>query len=1242
MGDDSAGDSSEAEHDNGGEDGFPVVGIGASAGGLAAFERLFEALLDRTGLAYVVVQHLAPERESELTSILQNYSSMPVEVIEDRVQLEPDHVYVLPAGKSLTIKERTLLLEEASDGDRAHISIDHFFQSLAEACREQAVAVVLSGTGSDGSRGLRAIKDRGGLTLVQSPDEADYPSMPQNAISTERVDLVLPVAELADRLANYANIDADSDESKHSDVAITDAYRAILSRLHSVTGHDFSKYKRSTVRRRIERRMQLQKINDLAAYRRCVESNREEAEALFDELLITVTEFFRDPEAFEALQRDVVPYLYENKEPDETIRGWVPGCATGEEVYSIAMLLWEEARRRDVYPDFKLFATDLDEHAIEQARRGLYSEPACAKLSSTRRRRFFNPEAGGFKIVNDLRDRVLFAVHDVLQDPPFARQDLVSCRNLLIYLQPEAQNTVFERLHYALRPGGRLFLGASESRGKARDMFATVDKEHRIYRPKSIRRKILPISDTMRSKPHGENAERTTTVPTAGEEPDYSLDRHHHRLLAEQYGPASVLVDGEYRILHVSGDAGDFLRIPSGEPTDDLLKTIRSELRLSLRTALVDAFEKHHTTTTGDVSYRDDETTRRVKMIVKPVTSPLLDQLTDRANLAQVIFEPVETAPPDDWSDVTDISADDEPMRNVVEKLEEENERLGRELRDTIERYETTTEELKTSNEELLTINEELQSTTEELETSKEELQSTNEELTTVNDELSHKVAELDDVNSDLKNLLSSTEIGTIFLDRELTIRRFTEPVRAYFNVLDTDLGRPIQHITHQLDYDELIDDVRRVLDDLQPVEREIGAENGDWYVARIHPYRTLDDRIDGVVVTFYEVTDRKEAKRQLARSELLFHTIFDRASDALFLFRLDEDGEPSAFTEVNEGACQRLDYDQVELLQMTLYDFVDSSSVDLDRYLHELRKQGEAVDEVRFETGSGELVEHEINSRLFTIAGERAVITVSRDISGRKEYERMLLEAKDESERLADLRASFLANMSHEIRTPLTSIVGVSQLLEQKDLPEEYHRMVELIRTSGRRLQQTLDSVLDISRLEAGEMNPTYRRYDVVSQVKDDVEMLEAQADRRGIELQFHSPDDELYFWTDAGFLNRIVYNLTENAIKFTDEGSVTVELERVDDELRLVVEDTGIGIDEDFLPHLFDKFKQASGGTRRDYSGSGLGLSLIDQLVELMGGEIDVESEKGEGTTFRVTIPEHRREDEEHDTDSPPEETK
>ena len=1199
------------DSDNGVVD-FPVVALGASAGGLAALGDFFGAVAVDLGMAYVVVQHLSPDRESELTEILQRRTKMPVQQIRGDATVEPDHIYVIAPDSSLRIHDHVLTPGAVSLDRRRHVSVDHFFESLASACHHNAIGVILSGTRSDGTRGVEAIKEKGGVTFAQSPDEAEYPSMPQSAIDSGRVDLVLPAEEIALRLAHLAPgefSEAPVEEDQ-------DVFQGILSHVHSVSGHDFTNYKRSTLERRIERRRKLLQVSSQRELLELLRKDDVATRVLFHEMLIGVTRFFRNPEAFEALREKVLSKLIAST-GEEPLRIWVPACSTGEEAYTLAILIAEEARRQDVVLDFKVFATDIDSTAIDSARRGIFSATSCKHLDEALLSRYLKPHGDAFRVHQSLRDRLLFAVHDVLKDPPFAKQHLISCRNLLIYLDDKAQRTALKTLHYALRSDGFLFLGASEFLGSSGNLFDTVDSSHRIFSPREVRNLPMLSADFSGLR----SLTQLSREPSTSSANDVTIARVHNETLARAYAPPSVLVDEAHEIRHVIGDVRPFLRVAPGRPTKDILKSVQPQLRLQLRTLLMAAFEEQTEACKAPLSVEYDGKPVWIRLRVRYVGA----SRTQGEGFGLVTFESLEgpSEPPVAEEKEEEDGPKETSLREAVRRLEEEIDQTRQELDLTVERYETAMEELQTSNEELLTINEELQSTTEELETSTEELQSTNEELIAVNDELKHKIDQLDDVNNDLSNLLSATNIGTIFLDREMQLKRFTDPVKKYFNVLESDLGRPLEHLTHRLEYDDLVGDAEKVLESLQPREMMTRAQDGSSYLIRLLPYRTTDDRIDGVVLTFFDITDRQEVLDKLEESEQLFRTVFESASDALFLFRLDDVEEPSTFVEVNDSACRHLGYSHRELTRMNLVDLIEPTSLDPRAYLRNLEETGRAVAEVDLQTRRGVVQQEELNSHRFLLEGKPMVLTLGRDITQRKAYEEGLVLAKEESERLAELRATFLANMSHEIRTPLTSIIGVSQLLSEDELSDSQQEMVQLIRTSGRRLHQTLNSVLDISRIEAGEMVPSFVDVDVVAQVHEDIEVLRPMATQKALTLTLHSPDEGLTFRTDPGFLTRIVYNLVENAIKFTSEGVILVSVEMEGDDLCLRVSDTGIGIPEKFLPRLFEKFKQASTGLHRSFEGSGLGLALVKTLIDMLGGSVEVKSKQDKGSTFTIRLP-------------------
>ena len=1193
---------------------FPVVGIGASAGGLAALKRFLSALPSDTGMAFVVVQHLSPDVESDLPSILARSTDMAVEPLDEPRPLEANHVFIIQPNTAVELTDGVLQPTRPSTETRYRTSVDTFLVSLAAERKHNAVAVILSGTGSDGCRGIEAIKKNDGLALAQSPEDAEYAGMPQSAIDTGLVDLVLPADELARRLEQYFEIGSrvDSREVAELDQDDRECFADVLDEIRRHTGHDFSEYKTPTLLRRIARRMSLNRLSDMRQYLTSLKSNPEEISRLFHDLLIPVTDFFRDPEVFEALRTTVIPEILASKPPGDEIRVWVPGCATGQEAYSIGMLLLDAVEDADHFASVKIFATDVDESLISTARDGVYLAPSVQKVPEDLRERYFTQSNGSYHIDKRLREVVLFAVHDLLRDPPFARLDLVSCRNLLIYLKRSAQERVFNVFHYALQPEGFLLLGSSESADSFGELFSRVDKPHRIYKSLPSRSPKLPV-DTRRGSSLSDmtlDASGLAGRQSRGRE----ADQLHRQLLIDEFAPPSLLVNRDYEVVHISGDTQRFLGVPEGVPSRDVMKMVDPAIRLELRTALIDVFEEGESTLLGPVRLTDSPSEPEVQIEVRTARS------NGERPMAQVIFHSDGPVSPRPRRPVEPEITDDSASK-IIHNLERELERTQQRLRSTIEEYETSNEELKASNEELLTINEELQSTTEELETSKEELQATNEELSTVNQELNAKLDELNELNSDLQNLFASTDIGTLFLDKKLRIRRFSEPVTDFFNLLDTDVGRPLDHITHQLDYDNFVEDARDVLNELRTIEREVTSDLQRHYVMRMLPYRTVDDRIDGVVITFFDDTDRIRAQEEVAESEMLFRTVFESASDAMYLLELEEDGF-STFQRANTAAADRLGYAQSDLERLTLADIVEQGTADLTALHQSLHTEGVATAEWSVVTRDGRSIPVEALAHSFEISDKQRVLLVSRDISTHKAYEEALLDAKEESDRLAELRAAFLANMSHEIRTPLTTILGLAQMLDD-DLPGRQSKMVRIIRSSGRRLQQTLDSVLDLSRLEAGQMGINPSEIDPVEQLEEIVEMYRPIADRRDVSVDLVDSDAPHSFLTDPTFLNRIATNLIDNAIKFTEEGGVEVRVSGNHKTLRLEVEDTGIGIDPDFLPHLFDKFEQASQGLSRSHEGSGLGMALVKHMVELLDAKIEVDSTQGEGTTFRLDIP-------------------
>ena len=831
---------------------FPIVGVGASAGGVEALEYLFKAMPPEPGMAFVIVTHLAPGRESMLPEILARDTRMPVLIAEHDQAVLLNHVYVAPADAVLSITKGRLDVRGSADG-RARTPIDSFFATLAEDQGEYAIGIVLSGAGSDGTLGIKAIKEHGGLTLAQATDHSGprHSSMPESAIASGLVDLAVPVETMPEQLAAYVRGFDILDKEVDKDERAETTRGVICAILLDQTGHDFSGYKTRTFYRRLERRMQVLQIPSLAAYTDRLRQDLDEVNTLFRDLLIGVTNFFRDTKAFEALEQLVMARLFEGKGPADTIRVWVPGCATGEESYSLAILLREQSEQSRSRAKVQIFATDIDEAALGMARAGHYPDTLLQGVSKERLERFFTSEGTSYVISKQIRDMCVFSSHSVVRDPPFSRMDLISCRNLLIYLNSELQNHVIPIFHYALKPNGFLFLGTSENITQHRDLFTSIDKKSRVFQRREDGAAMPHLPVLFRRHGIGSGGLPESKGPTGR-----SLRQSIEARVLERYAPAHVVVTREGDVVNYSAGTGKYLEAPPGRPSRALMAIARRGLRLPLRSALHEAIESERTAVRDNVELEGGDKSEFVTITVEPLHDD------DKESLYLVVF-----------SDLRAPAAHEEPpAKQRRGKARDANlEQLERELRDSRERlqsmaeeYETAIEELKSSNEEMVSVNEELQSTNEELETSKEELQSVNEELQTVNHELTVKIDELDRANSDLRNLYESTEIATIFLGRDLIIRSFTPAVTRIFNLIPGDRGRPLTDIAHHLDYAQLPQDVQQVFGVRQPLERRVDRRDGTaHYIVRALPYWTGSGKVEGAVLTFSDVTGLAQAEEQ-------------------------------------------------------------------------------------------------------------------------------------------------------------------------------------------------------------------------------------------------------------------------------------------------------------------------------------------------------------------------------------------
>ncbi len=838
---------------------FSIVGIGASAGGLEALEQLLGNVSEGRGIAYVIVQHLDPTHKGIMPELLQRMTHMKVTQVKDRTPVKPDQVYVIPPNKDMSVLHGVLHLLEPTMPRGLRLPIDFFFRSLAEDQREHSVGIILSGMGTDGTLGIKAIKELGGLVLVQDPATAKFDSMPRSAIGTGLVDYVAPAKELCGKLIDLLRHPPRDQQSEPLlESKAQSALEKIIILLRTHTGQDFSLYKKGTLYRRIERRMGIHQIDKIAHYVRFLQENSQELELLFKELLIGVTNFFRDQAAWEHLKEHAIPSLLANRPDGGLFRAWIPGCSTGEEAYSLAIVFKEALDRSKLKGNYALqvFATDLDKDAIDKARQGAYPSNITADVSPERLHRFFvRVESGGYLVVKDIREMVIMAVQNVTMDPPFTKLDILICRNLLIYLAPELQKKILPMFHYSLNPGGILFLGSAETTGSSSDLFTPLERKWRIYRRKESHEKarLADFPSSFFIEPPALPIEAEAPVPVP------NLQSLTDQLILQQFSPPAVLINNKGDILYITGKTGKYLEPAAGKANWNIFAMAREGLHHELSRAFQTVVRQKGNVTKKGLKVRTNGTEHVIDFTLQAIEEPEALQ-----GMFMVVFKDVATSA--GRKPAARVTGHPSPRANITE-LEEESKHLREDLQNTREEMQTSQEELKATNEELQSANEELQSTNEELTTSKEEMQSLNEELQTVNAELQSRVDELSRSNNDMKNLLNSTDIATVFLDKALNLQRFTTQTTRIIKLIPGDVGRRITDIASDLIYPAMPDDIRDVLQTLVFVEKQVTTLDGRWFLTRIMPYRTLEDKIDGVVITFTDITVAKTLEMELRRA---------------------------------------------------------------------------------------------------------------------------------------------------------------------------------------------------------------------------------------------------------------------------------------------------------------------------------------------------------------------------------------
>jgi two-component system CheB/CheR fusion protein len=1220
---------------------FPIVGVGASAGGLEAFTQMLRALPNDTGMAFVLVQHLSPDRPSMLSDILSRVTSLPVAEVRDQQKVEPDRVYVIPPDRDMVIAKGVLqLIPRETQGQ--HRPIDHFFHSLAVDQGHRAIGVVLSGTASDGTLGLREIKAAGGITFAQD-DTAQQRGMPTSAIAAGCVDLVLAPHAIAEELARVARHPYVVPVLASPPVPVADgAVAAILQVLHRETGVDFLRYKANTLHRRISRRMLLHRIDGLVDYARYLEENPAEAQALYQDILINVTSFFRNPEQFEALESRFLPRLLEGRSPNDPLRAWVVGCSTGEEAYSLAITISEtlESAGRDDY--FQVFATDLNAAGIEKARAGIYPKSIDRDVSHQRLQRFFAEEDGSYRISKSIRDLCVFARHNVVTDPPFSRVDLVTCRNLLIYLEPDVQQRILPVLHFALNPSGLLLLGSSETAGGYRDLFEVEDAENKIYSKRAGSRAVVFHGTHAVGSPRSGKRAELPTESERGAGPDEEI----RRVLLEHFAPAAIVINARMEIVQFRGDTAPYIAPAPGKATLSVLTMARPGFQVPLRASIQRAKQEQVPIRTDRIRVMTDDGPREFSLEVVPIpgAGPLAD-------LYLVVFDsavrarrtkPGTTGSPSvagrlrGWARSLLLRDRRRGARGVPEAKQEPAEeqllRMSQELaasreylQSIIATQEVANEELQSANEEAQSANEELQSINEELETSKEEIQATSEELTTVNDELQHRTAEISRINDDLVNLINSVRLAIVILGPDMSIRRFTPEAEQMLSLHPADVGRSIHDVKLRIDVLGLEGALAQAIDTGTAQELSVQDPAGKWWSLRIRPYRTVENKVEGAVLMLLDVDalqrsrDYAESIVQAVREPLLVldgNLTVQRASRAYYeMFQsTPEETEHCSFPDIGNGPWR------ASGLQSAL-QLVRSGGQPLDRF--------EVIGDFP-SIGRRVMV---LTARRLPYEGDGSLILVAiEDATEQRDAETALIT------RVADLRAAdqskdeFLAMLAHELRGPLSPIRSAAEILNDPAADDAMVRQARAtIERQSQRMARLIDDLLDVARITQRKIDLRREPVDLGSVLERAVELVRDLSGSRGQKILVTAPPVPITLNADPGRLEQVFANLLNNASKFSDRGArvwLTAGLAAATGSSPTMAEvrvrDEGIGIAPELLPRVFDLFLQADRSLERAQGGLGIGLTIVRRLVEMHGGMVEVVSEGlGKGSEFIVRLP-------------------
>ncbi|WP_068792704.1 CheR family methyltransferase [Brevibacillus laterosporus] len=1173
---------------------FAVVGIGASAGGLEALQEFFDHLPEASNMAFVIVQHLSPHYKSFMAELLEKHTSLRIKQVTDGMKIEPNFIYLNPPKNYIQLINGHFSLTTYPEVSGIHLPIDAFLESLATEKKQRAIAIILSGTGTDGSNGIKAIHEYGGMVMVQDGESAKFDGMPRNALSTGIVDFICAPFQLGEYLVQYVKRYVLGEREEEKNIA-KDRVKDILTLLTRDNGVDFTGYKRDGIIRRIERRMKINNKQSLEEYLQYLEETQEEQGALQKDMLINVTHFFRDQEAFNIVKANVIPKIIENKQAngEQHVRIWVAGCSTGEEAYSLAMLFDEYLCKKEITLDVRIFATDLDKEAINYAAQGVYPASIEKDISKDLLDRYFEKQGDAYHIIKNIRRMIVFAPHNIIKDPPFVNMDFITCRNMMIYFQPDVQKKVLSLFHFALHPKGYLFLGPSESIGKLANLYVPLNRKWNIF---AIRKsnQNTPNHTIRIDKESGRPVLQSSPVKIGEREMISGTNKLDdiYATIIEEYLPACVIVDRNYDIVHTSGPVNKYLTLPRGKITLNIFKLVSPSLSVAIGSAMHKVRKKNKEITFTNVKVKEGAD------LSEFITLSITNFAPHKYNGQYMMITFKDEAKPDKYPEDAQQSFHAQSTTTQrIRELELELQYAQESLQATIEELETSNEELQSTNEELIAANEELQSTN-------EELQSINEELITVNAEHQAKIQELLDLNNDIDNFLLSTKIGTIFLDRNMCVRRFTPAVTTLINLMDMDINRPISHITHQLKYNNLVEDAEHVLHSVMPLEKEIQSLHGQWYSMEILPYRTQDNVIKGVVITFVDITELKMANKELQKLSYAIHQIPNS------IIITDLDGE---IQYINPSFTAKTGYTGEEVIgqKLNLIENHEDYEENIQEEIIQTLTKGR--------NWYGELQSKRKNDEAFwertaflPIKNEEGEIIhflkISEDITQQKKAEELLRK----SEMLSAV-GQLAAGIAHEIRNPLTALKGFIQLMMADGQGNE--KYFQIMMGEFDRIELIITELLLLSKPHA----LSFQTEDIGIILNDVLMLIETHALMNQVDIIPVIPTPLPKIHCVENQLKQVLINVLKNAIEsMPTGGSVDVHVSRkASGKIAIEITDQGKGIPQDKLARVGEPFF-----TTKE-KGTGLGLMVSYKIIENHNGEIQIESELGKGTTVRIILP-------------------